>query len=237
MKPDYARYLLKKTGEDYNLLAEEFDRTRYYIPDDIKSLAGLAKLGDRVLDLGCGNGRLAELFHGKKIQYHGVDVSERLVKIAKSKHPNDDFLIMDSLSIPFPDSYFNVVFALAVVHHVPSREFRSEFLSEIKRTLKPGGRAIITSWNLFYKRSVFADVVKNCLKRIIGLTRLDCGDVMYRFKNSQGQVITYRYLHSFTKKSLRLLCRRSGLRVIESGNLARGSHRNVYVVAEKGDYD
>jgi len=58
MERKYAEYLLKKTQEDYNLVAEDYTRTRAFIPEDIKDLARYTLSGERVLDSGCASGRL-----------------------------------------------------------------------------------------------------------------------------------------------------------------------------------
>ncbi|GAH26634.1 unnamed protein product, partial [marine sediment metagenome] len=61
MKKDYAEYLLKKTKEDYNLIAEDFSRTRWNIWAEFSIFRDYVKGGDEILDIGCGNGRLLEL--------------------------------------------------------------------------------------------------------------------------------------------------------------------------------
>ncbi|PIX02803.1 SAM-dependent methyltransferase, partial [bacterium (Candidatus Gribaldobacteria) CG_4_8_14_3_um_filter_42_11] len=43
------------------------------------------KDGDKVLDVGCGNGRLVKAFENKKISYLGVDNSEKLIKLATNQ--------------------------------------------------------------------------------------------------------------------------------------------------------
>jgi len=85
MDKNYAQYLLYKTRENYDLIAEPFSGTRQFIWEDLKPLAEYVKDGDKVLDVGCGNGRLLELFQGKNADYIGVDSSEELIKIAKNK--------------------------------------------------------------------------------------------------------------------------------------------------------
>ena len=47
MDKEYAQYLLKKTIQDYNLIAEDYARTRAYIPEDIRALGGHAISGER----------------------------------------------------------------------------------------------------------------------------------------------------------------------------------------------
>ncbi|MCX6737841.1 MAG: methyltransferase domain-containing protein, partial [Candidatus Parcubacteria bacterium] len=84
MKKDYAEYLLEKTRQDYDVIANDFDKKRDYIPPDFTILQDYIDSGDRILDLGCGNGRLKEII-GDKADYYGVDTSRALIRIAKAK--------------------------------------------------------------------------------------------------------------------------------------------------------
>jgi len=108
--------------------------------------------GDVVLDLGCGDGRLFQIFRDKNIDYTGIDISEKLIKIAKRKNPNTKFIVGDALKLPFPDNSFTKVFNIAVLHHIPSKKLRLQLLSEAKRVLKPDGLLILTVWNLWDKK-------------------------------------------------------------------------------------
>src|SRR3989338_4162555 len=80
--------LLELVKRNYEEIVVDFDNTRkkYLWPELIK-LAEMVIDGDRVLDAGCGNGRLAGAFNEKKIYYLGVDNSEKLIATA-----NENFL-------------------------------------------------------------------------------------------------------------------------------------------------
>ncbi|MDD5606726.1 MAG: hypothetical protein PHN37_02585, partial [Candidatus Pacebacteria bacterium] len=58
MNEKYAKYLLEKTQNDYNLNSDNFAMTRKYLPEDLNELAKIVKKGDFVLDAGCGTGYL-----------------------------------------------------------------------------------------------------------------------------------------------------------------------------------
>ena len=98
---------------------------------------------DRVLDLGCGDGRLtAELARrvpeGRAI---GVDLSEAMIGYAASRfpaaeHPNLAFLRADVRDLPFA-AEFTLIFSNAALHWV--RDHRP-VLAGIARALEPGGR-------------------------------------------------------------------------------------------------
>jgi alkylated DNA repair protein alkB family protein 8 len=239
MEREYAEYLLKKTKADYNLIAEDFARTRSYLPDDINLLSVYTEDGDKVLDLGCGNGRLVELFKKKNIEYVGADVSERLIKIAKNKYPQTKFIILPALSLPFPENFFDKIYSLAVFHHIPSREFRLSFLKEARRVLKPGGLLILRVWDFWQRKAAPRLLLKYAFLKLIAWSggkassKLDFKDVFIPWKNSKGQVLTQRYFHCFTKSELEKLVEKSGFKIKKSWRAGRDSRTNIYLIAEK----
>ena len=68
MDINYAEYLIRKTEKDYNLIAEDFSRTRQKVWEEINFLFDrYLKESDRVLDIGCGNARFYPLFKNRAI--------------------------------------------------------------------------------------------------------------------------------------------------------------------------
>ena len=68
------------------------------------------KEGEKILDLGCGNGRWYKIFKEKKVDYFGLDNSEKLIEIAKENFPEAKFFVGDALNLPFPDNFFLIEF-------------------------------------------------------------------------------------------------------------------------------
>jgi len=234
MDRKYAEYLLEKTKEDYNLLAEDFSRTRSVVWEELGLLGKYISSGDKILDLGCGNGRLLQIIGERGIEYFGVDTSEKLIRIAREKYPNHNFQTADALSLPFSDNFFDKVYSIAVLHHIPSGEFRSKFLKEAKRVLKPGGLLVLTVWNLWQIKTAWKILVKNTAFKLLGKSKLDFKDILYPWKNSKGKIIIQRYFHLFTKGELEPLFKKTGLKIKETGFLKREKERgsNIYIVAD-----
>lgn len=230
MNRDYANYLLQKTKEDYNLIAEDFSSTRSFIWPELNVLTNYVKDYEKVLDLGCGNGRLFEIFKNKEIEYFGIDNSEKLIGIAKKNIPFINFQIADALKLPFPDNYFDKVFSVAVLHHIPSKEFRLQFFKEIKRVLKPKGELILTVWGLWRNKRFLKLIFRFNLLKIFKKTKLDINDIFVPWQNK-----TDRYIHCFTKTELKKLTKESGLKVEEVKILTRQGtlNSNILLVARK----
>ena len=234
MKEEYADYLIQKTKDDYDKISGDFSRTRSYLWDDLRQFSLYVKEGDKVLDFGCGNGRLFELFRDvKNIRYIGVDQSNKLIDLAREKYPVGEFFHIEDLRLPFVDSSFDVVFAVAVLHHIPSRHKREELLSEFRRVLKPNGILIVTVWNLWQKkyRSL---ILKYAIRKIIGRSKLDIGDVFIPWMDGRGEKNAERYYHAFTKRSLNQVIQNSGFVMQKTGYFGGVEKKfNIYAIARK----
>lgn len=141
-----------KTGHDltdmqiangYNAITANITMPSYFYP----LVADLARpgAGEKALDLGCGNGyllaALAESFPNAIL--YGVELSPVLLQSAIQRLGERAEIQQSSVSAPLPyaDWTFDVVTLTDVIEHLKQPE---AVLGEIRRVLKPGGRAIIT---------------------------------------------------------------------------------------------
>lgn len=226
----YAQYLLQKTKEDYSLIAKDFSSKRKYPWPEIKFLFDKYLIsGEKVLDLGCGNGRYFPWFEQAQVNYFGADISPELIEIAKNKYPKAKFYLEDALNLSFPNNFFDKIYSVAVLHHVPSRQFRNQFLKEARRTLKSGGLLIMTAWK-FHQLKELRLLFKYTLLKAIGKSKLDWMDVFEPWGKK-----TKRYYHFFSKKELADLVEKSGFKIADSGvaKNEKGNRQNIYVVARK----
>ncbi len=241
MKEKYAKQLIEKNKQAYNLISKDFDRTRTYLWRELSQFGKYAKDGDSVLDFGCGNGRLIGLFLEKEINYTGVDASEELINLAKqkfqdifsSKIKKIEFLTVESLKLSFSDESFDSIYSIAAFHHIPTAKMRINLLKEFHRLLKPNGRVILTNWNLWqgrYRKLIF----KYAIKKLLGQHKADFKDIFVPWKNQEGKVITERYYHAFTKREFKRLVKKSGFKIEESGYFGgKNGRANLYIVVKK----
>jgi len=230
MDKEYAKYLLEKTRKNYNLIAEDFSSKRAKPWEETKFLFDNYLIpGEKILDLGCGNGRYYLFVKDKRVDYFGVDSSERLIEIAREKYPKGKFQVGDALNLPFPGNFFDKVYSIAVLHHIPSEKLRLKVLSDIKRVLKPGGLLILTTWK-FHQFKEYYLILKYTLLKLIGKSKLDWGDIFEPW----GKKIK-RYYRCFSKKELKNLVKKSDFKIKQIGVIKniKGNRRNIYLIAKK----
>jgi ubiquinone/menaquinone biosynthesis C-methylase UbiE len=108
--------------------------------------------GESVLDVGCGTGTLAALagkIVGPSGRVCGIDASPQMIARARAKAVRAGiearFEIAAAQSLPFADSSFDVALGTLMLHHL-GRAGRRELIAELRRVLRPGGRALIVDF-------------------------------------------------------------------------------------------
>lgn len=227
MKDFSARQLLNMTRESYDGAAGEFSASRAKFWEELEYLLTYAKPQMRVLDIGCGNGRLYPLLKKRGANYTGVDNSEGLLKEARALHPEARFVECDATALPFPSDSFNLAYSLAALHHMPGLKLRHKFIQEAARVLKPESIFIFTVWDLWTMGRLPA-LIFSFVTHFF--SDLDAKDLFLDL----GRAKHKRYLHAFTKSELRKLLEKNGFTVESLNTVARKSGaRNIVVVAKK----
>lgn len=160
--PDPPPEFITLVGTGYRDVALEF--LEYFID------RGGLQPGDRVLDVGCGMGRMAYGLAGyldpASSAYRGFDIVPELIGWARkeisSRHPNFRFdhapihnshynptgtLAPEEYVFPYPEDSFDFVILTSVFTHMSGPIIR-HYLDEIRRVLRPGGRAVVTCFLL-----------------------------------------------------------------------------------------
>ncbi len=144
-------------GDGYEL---QMGRWSWRLAEPFLDFVGTAK-DERVLDVGCGTGRLAFALMEKcqVNQLYGIDFSPAYVKHAKrnSQDPRIAFQVGDACALAFSNHSFDRVLSLLVLHFVPRAE---QAIAEMRRVARPGavvGAAIWDARGGFVANRIFFD--------------------------------------------------------------------------------
>jgi len=163
----------------YNYIAKDFDTTRHKVwPSVSKFLDSLPK-DSKILEVGCGNGK--NMLYRKDLKFTGIDLSEEMIKICKSKGLH--VYKANMLELPFLNRSFDYVISVASLHHLDSTEKRIKALNEMLRVLNDDGKLFVQVW-----------ANNGTLKE---------QDQMVPFKPKDGKGETqYRYYHLYNELEL-----------------------------------
>jgi SAM-dependent methyltransferase len=96
----------------------------------------------RVLEIGCGAGRLTRALANVFGEVHAVDISGEMVSLAEQAlkpYPNAHVYHNNGMDLaPIPNQPFDFAFSLYVFQHIPSYEIIESYIAEVSRLLRPG---------------------------------------------------------------------------------------------------
>ncbi len=123
-------------------------RVRQYLEAEIRFVRARLRPGDRVLELGCGYGRVVLRLADAAALAVGIDSAHASVRLARSRGQgvrNAYFLTMDALALAFPDGCFDVV---ACVQNgiCAFRVDQEALVREAARVLTPRGRLLFSTY-------------------------------------------------------------------------------------------
>jgi SAM-dependent methyltransferase len=101
------------------------------------------KAGMSYLDVGCGAGLAAQLAAERGAQVSGLDASENLLEIARTRVADGDFQVGELESLPFQDGAFDLVTGFNSFQYAANP---GAALAEAKRVAKPGALVVVMTW-------------------------------------------------------------------------------------------
>lgn len=175
----------------YDKIAVHFDHTRFALWDGVKTWLKSIPAGSMILDVGCGNGKYLGL-RGDDCIVFGCDPCAGLVEIAAAKNKNvgANVVVANGLALPYRDGSFDAVMSVAVFHHLSTVENRRQFVRELQRVLKPGGKMLVTVW------ATNAATSKPSWQCCNGT------DYMVPWHDAVSGAVYERYYHLFTKEEV-----------------------------------
>lgn len=133
--------------------------------------------GQKVLDLGCNNGYGTDYIRTACADIVGIDVSATAIQDGRARFGASGLRLelYDGVTLPFPDSTFDVVISFQVIEHIDV-DLMPRYLGGAARVLKPGSVAVFSTpngrvrvapgarpWNPFHVREFSPDELKALL--------------------------------------------------------------------------
>lgn len=237
MNKQTQKELLDIVWRNYETIAADFHETRKkYLWPELLNLTKTVKENDKILDTGCGNGRLLKAFADKKVNYLGIDSSAKLLDKAQEEFAKKnlkakvEFRLGNILDMTkFPELNFDYVFCIAVLHHIPGKDLRIRTLKQLRNKVSKNGKIIITVWNIRSQSKFKKLIFKFFILKLIKKNKMDAGDILFDSKNSKGEIVSRRYYHAFKERELKKIIKQSGLKLekIYKDNF------NYYLVLQK----
>jgi len=100
----------------------------------------------KVLDVGCGTGKLVEFLTKSGFETFGCDPSNRAINIARTINKKGCIKKSSASKLPYKDKTFDLVTSISVIEHLAQKETRM-FLKETKRVLKDNGFIFLVTPN------------------------------------------------------------------------------------------
>lgn len=142
-------------GRTYDRIASHFSKTREYAWPEIETFLD-GRTGETGLDLGCGNGRHAEVLSEHAERVIGLDASTGLLAEASERSQEREFgldlVAGDAGTLPLQENTVELAVYVATLHHLRPRERRLGSLDELARVLTPDGHALVSAWSTAHTR-------------------------------------------------------------------------------------
>jgi SAM-dependent methyltransferase len=148
--PPLWRVLRRPVRAQFDRLAPRWDAGRdpRHLQPFEHALDAVPFAPRRALDLGTGtgDGARAMLARWPEAEVIGVDLSPKMVELARRKVPQAEFEVADAVALPFPDGHFDLV---GLANMIP-------FWDELVRVLAPGG-AVVFGASLGPKTPIYVE--------------------------------------------------------------------------------
>ena len=246
MYQNQANKILSELESGYDQMAQKFSETRKFFWRDLEFVADYIKNGDKILDFGCGNGRILEILENKNISYIGADISGKLIKLAKDKYQGENIKFQKiSGQASLSHTKFSKLMLseqecdkgnLSEKNLVRDKPFPDEYFDVVISI------AVFHHFPPEYAQKMAGElyrVAKTGGKIILTVWNLEQekyrkylsknGEGYIPFKNNSGEIFN-RYHHLYTKKSLEEMFFKAGFKILKSEVI---NGKNILLIGEK----
>lgn len=167
--------------------------------------------GCRILDIGCGSGKVTKLLASRGFSVTGVDINAEALKLALSSSKSEElqqsplFTRTDARHLPFADTTFDMVIMQAFLTTVTPKEDRSKVMQEACRVLKSGGHLYLADFGQTWHSRIYRERYINDLP----VTKEEGSIIAYDKETGEIAYIA----HHFTEKELVFLLVENGFEI------------------------
>jgi tRNA (uracil-5-)-methyltransferase TRM9 len=207
----------------YESFAQSFSVTRHQVQPGVRQVIDHIKPNAAVLDVGCGNGTLAQALAARGFSGHylGLDMSASLLNKAETligDPPTGDYAFQQvDLSAAnwqndLHPGLYDWLVSFAVLHHLPGDDLRLQTALAFHELINPDGYVAVSVWQ-WHNSPRLRKRVQPWSTVGINPEALEDGDVLLDWR--AGETPGVRYVHTFTEGSLSNLAERAGFQVWE----------------------
>lgn len=210
-------------SEFYSKHNKSFDKSRKdNFWKGFENVKKYLKNDQKILDLGCGNGRFLEFLmqNHTKFEYLGVDNSSDFIIKNTQNYPAQKFIEVDIVSdLGQIINKYDLVTIFGVTHHIPSYEYRMEWFQKLREILNIEGVLVLSFWEFNFDK---AD--KDFKPNFYQIEKNDY------FLGWKGDFSSHRYCHYFDQEEIEEIKKiLSNFRVLEEYSL----DDNRYLILKK----
>lgn len=180
----------RNTIAQYDKIADDYAQKQKLYNSagiEVDKFIKLLPIGSTVLDLGCAGGRDTKILSLAGMNTIGIDLSQKLLNIARRENPTLKFISADIRHLPFKDSTIDGILARGVIHHLE--------VIDIKLALKEIYRVLTKNGKLFIMTKSGEGIIKNA-------DILSCGEKREFTLLSQDELASLLAENGFKKSEL-----------------------------------
>lgn len=240
METAIIQKLAALNAEFYEAHGENFADARPRLPGGVQRVLEQIPAGCRVLEIGCGDGKVGRRLAARGCAYVGLDVSGAMIERAKAftenwtlragEFSNSQILFFqaDVLNPAWAEvlegQTFDWILAFAVWHHLPGAETRARVARECAARLAEGGRLVFSNWQ-FTRSERLRARLRPWAEVGLDASQVEPNDYVLSWERKGRRGL--RYVHLLEEAEARQLAAQANLRVLEifsadgvSGDLA-----------------